>query len=679
MPITPQQISSAQAIQHAAAHDPSPQVRLVAGPGTGKSFAVEERVAWLLSLPVQPANIYVISFTRASSRDLRDRIAGYCSNRGLPNASLVSVTTLHSLALRSLRAAGLLVYPTDPLVLDDWELDNLHDPEYSSATGFRPGRVAGSPPARARQVRLEYEAFCGTGQYNPPGYIIPAQPASLAERQHYTTFHGVRTQLYSYVLPGEIVRQCVDRMTAGALNPAELLNMHHLIVDEYQDLNPSDLEFVDILIAFGVAVFVAGDDDQSLYSFRYASPQGIQGFLQRHPSSGHHYLSDCFRSTPNVLAPALDLMGHFAEPTRIPKSLSSLYIAAQPPEYGLAFRWRFTSGALEARAIAESCRDLVLAGLNPREIMVLLSNTRACLPSMLQALQVADVPFDSPRGDSPFDARSARFAFAAIRIACDPNDYVAHRLLLGLFPHVGPTICNLIAQVAITHNLNYRDLFYHPIRPNVFQRREAAALTNARQVCAVLPQWQPSDTIALRSQSLDQLIRPLFGDDAADQFASMLLPLPQDASLLEARDYLWADNDEQRAAIMRAIFNRVALALPPQGFLPLQVRIMTMHGAKGLGATVVFVPALEEQILPGPRRQPYPGLVLEAARLLYVSITRATAACVLSFASSRYMYGNVSHETPSRFNTNLAGAFLPRTSGLNAQEITQVLSTRSNL
>jgi DNA helicase II / ATP-dependent DNA helicase PcrA len=86
------------------------------------------------------------------------------------------------------------------------------------------------------------------------------------------------------------VRQCAENVSAGALNPVALIGLQHLIVDEYQDLNPVDQRFVEQLIAGGVIAFVAGDDDQSIYSFRYASPAGIQTFTQRYVSAGSHTL-----------------------------------------------------------------------------------------------------------------------------------------------------------------------------------------------------------------------------------------------------------------------------------------------------------------------------------------------------------------------------------------------------
>src|SRR3954453_3370942 len=101
--ITDNQKAAAQAIQHAAAHDEAPRIRLVAGPGTGKSTAIEERVCWLLPNDVPPDRICAVSYTRASSLDLRLRIHRHATKPGYEVIDQVRVSTLHSLALRVLR------------------------------------------------------------------------------------------------------------------------------------------------------------------------------------------------------------------------------------------------------------------------------------------------------------------------------------------------------------------------------------------------------------------------------------------------------------------------------------------------------------------------------------------------------------------------------------------------
>ena len=309
MPTTQQQLATARSEQHAAAHDASAQVRLIAGPGSGKSFAIEERVSWLLQSGVDGDGIFAISFTNASADDLRERIAKSCAANG-QDANSVSITTMHALALRLLRRANLLTrFPAAPLVLDQWELDKIFGEEF--------GAVQNVGKRRTHDIRRNHEAFWSTGSFAPPNYIPPVPPITDAERDALTAFLSRFEQLYSCILPGEIVRECVDNIRAGLIEPAQLVGIEQLIVDEYQDLNPIDLEFVDAIVADGASAFVSGDDDQSIYSFRFAFPQGIQQFLSKYPGSGDHGLSQCFRCTVDVLTTALTIIGAHPPQNRI--------------------------------------------------------------------------------------------------------------------------------------------------------------------------------------------------------------------------------------------------------------------------------------------------------------------------------------------------------------------------
>lgn len=666
MPITPQQVQAAEAIQHAAAHDGSSQVRLVAGPGTGKSFSIEERVCWLLAQGATPRSIAVVSFTRASSVELRNRIHLYCTSRGQPLGNQVRVSTLHSLALRILRAAGLLHYPADPLVLDSWELENVFDAEF--------GHCHGIGKRRREEIRRDHEAFWNTGQWGPPNYVPPDPPITAQERGAFGAFHGPRTQTYSCVLPGEIVRQCLDHILAGNLDPTTLIHLQHLIVDEYQDLNPIDQQFVDELINRGAAAFVAGDDDQSIYSFRYASPAGIQTFTQRYPGAGQHTLSDCFRCANSIVTAADALIAAYPSQNRIPKVLTSLYRAAVPPVHGSVHRWRFGTAAQECEGIGTSCQALISAGLNPRDILILLSNQRELLAGLRDALNGLGVPFEPPRAETFIDSETGRFVLALIRIVCDMHDYVAHRLILGLRSGVGVGTCNAIAQMTIINSLNYRDIFYNPLPGGVYTRKALTALNHARQACAQVSGWQKTDTLAQRLPDLSAIVTAAFNPAEAQKWDHYAAGLPQDMTLAELRDWLWADTDEQQTAVLGAVYVRLNQPVPAAAALPPRVRIMSMHGAKGLSGRVVFIPGLEDDIFPGPWRQPYPGLVLEAARLLYVSITRARAACMLSYALRRRIQGRTTQMTPSRFTTSLNGAFVHRTVGLQPGEVQRIMN-----
>ena len=671
MPLQSAQIQAAATKQRAAAYDQAQHVRLIAGPGTGKSFAIEERISWLLGRNVPAAQIYAVSFTRASARDLSDRVQRFCASRGQSNVAGVSVGTLHSLALRALRMAGLLSrYPANPLVLDNWELENVFDAEFGHRYGINKNR--------REQIRLEHEAFWSTGRWNPANYVSPTTPITQAERTNFSNFHGPRSQCYSCVLPGEIIGQCVVNAKSGMFNIVQLLQIEHLVVDEYQDLNPMDLRLVDFIAAQGAFVFVAGDDDQSIYSFRFASPAGIQNFTQLYPNCGQHTLEDCFRCTSNIVHTAQSLIHSHAQPSRIPKRLRSLYASANPALNGVVHRWRFGRGVQEAQALAKSCRDLIAAGLDPSDILVLISNKRVLLRPLIQALDGVRVAYEPPRAEGFLDSTVGRMALSIIRIVCDLEDYMAHRAFMGLISGIGVRTCNDIAELVIANSLNYRSIFDQPLPSGVFGGRALSAVNRVRTICSMLYSWTSNDTIGVRITDIESIIQSVLGPNHASSWNAYASGLPPGMTLEELRDYLWADTDEQQTALLTTVYERLNMPMTVST-LPSRVRVMTMHGAKGLSAKVVFVPGLEEEILPGPRRRPYPGLVLEAARLLYVSITRARACCVLSCAQSRVVYGQHETHTPSRFTANLTGQFSWRTAGLNGSEVHDILSAVSFL
>jgi ATP-dependent DNA helicase UvrD/PcrA len=646
----------------------SAAVRLVAGPGTGKSATIEERFRWLYAdLHVHPRRVFGVSFTRAASTDLKLRVSRYCQKHNVAvGAHEIRLSTLHSLALTTLQRANLLIaYPVRPLVIDDWEVENIFDAEFVAISGYR--------PSRAREIRRAREAFWSTGQWNPANYIQPVPPITQAEHNAFQAFHGPTTQAYACVLPGELVRRCVEQVQAGLLAPAELLEMEHLIVDEYQDLNPMDLEFVDQLRAEGVQVFVAGDDDQSIYSFRFASPGGIQDFPQRHPGAGDHFLEGCFRCATAVVAAANALIENNSPNSRIQKEAVSLWETANPTVEGIVHRWRFVSHVGEATAIARSCRALINAGLPASEIMVLLSNRRL-FDRIKQTFEAENVPFVPPKEATWRDTEAGRFMLGMLRVVKADDDFVALRLILGCRRGIGRGRCSQIVQQVVANNLRYHDLFYLPLPDGVFTGGQTAALNHARVVCEALGAFSSLDALADRGGQLRDLLVAARSEAEAAAWVELIDPLPAGTTLHELQEYLWADNSEQQLTILMSIHER--LEMPPMEAIPeAGVRIMTMHGAKGLQAQVVFIPGLEEQVLPGARRAQAPGLVLEGARLLYVSITRARAAAILTLASRRMWLGASMAHAPSRYCAHLGGPFAHRPAELSAAEVADIMGT----
>jgi len=256
--------------------------------------------------------------------------------------------------------------------------------------------------------------------FDNPQHMNQAQ-ITPAEVQGFNAFHAARTNLYSCVLPGEVIYKCVEALQQGALQANQLPQIDHLIVDEYQDLNACDQEFVRLLCANSTVLFVAGDDDQSIYmSLRHADPNGIVQFQTAYPASATHVLTDCFRCAPAILVHASRLIAYNLN--RVAKNLTSLYGVALPPVQGQMLVWSFQTAREEAHALAQSCRELISAGMAGREdeILILISNRRVQLDILAQELGNLGLPYDPPRGATlTNEYETIRAIYSLLRIARD--------------------------------------------------------------------------------------------------------------------------------------------------------------------------------------------------------------------------------------------------------------------
>lgn len=667
--ITPAQLAAAKAIQHRAAHDASPQVRLLAGPGTGKSFSIGERVTWLLANGVDPKSVWAISFTNAATNDLRQGIFKYC--REVARVDEMHVATLHSLALTLLAKGGMLnYYPVRPRVLDGWEQRHIFDEELAIA--LRVGIV------RCAELRTHFEAMWSTGAPPLPFISTPKAPITAADEGRFLAYYNRTTQIYSCLLPGEAVRKCIDGIRAGTLDPVALTGMTHLVVDEYQDLNLADVEFIDQLIAAGVNVFVCGDDDQSIYSFRYAYPSGIQNFHMRHAGAASHTLPTCFRCASDVLKAAISLIAAFPSAGRLSAGLASAYASSAPPVPGQIVGWKFSSATAEAVAIAKSISELIKAGTPPEEILILVASRGAQLDPLLAALNAAGVTADVQRDVELAGTDGVRFIYAVLRLLEDDDDYLALRTVLGLRKGVGIGTCAEISALCAANSLNFSDQFTTSRSTALFSSRQNKALDAAVAVRALTAGWSDTDLLGARRIELDALVASAMTAASIAEWKALADNLPVEMTLGELGGVLSARTQKDTREKMQAVYERIGVPVPA-GLNPAgRVRIMTLHSCKGLSSRVVFIPGLEEEILPGPRRAAYSSQVEEAARLLYVGITRARALCVMSFSSMRTMNGTGHVHHPSRFLPALGVHFIVAP-GLTAAEVARTIVDIGNL
>ena len=594
---------------------------------------------------------------------------------------------MHSLALRILRRGNLLTsYPSTPIMLDDWEQTNVFDREFAGSLGCTQSRAA--------EIRLAHDAQWQTLN---PQYVNQAQ-ITPTEVQGFNAFHSARTNLYCCVLPGEVIYKCVDALQQGALQPNQLPQIDHLIVDEFQDLNACDQEFVRLLSANNTVLFVAGDDDQSIYSFRHANPDGIVQFQTAYPASATHVLTDCFRCTPAVLGPASQLITYNLN--RVAKNLTSLYGAATPPVHGRMMVWSFQTAQEEACAIAQSCQALINAGMAGREdeILILISNRRVQLDILAQEIGNLGLPYDPPRGASlTSEYEAIRAVYSILRIARDNStgeeDYPAHRDLLEVLSGVGSATAKGVADVCISNNQNFRQLFYLPTCPTWLSGRCPSAVQRVMATVQAVRTWSMSDTLAARSDDITTLLSSQVftsGRNAANSLSiwnTLVGSLPVQMTLEELLQFLAADSESDQQAILDLVNQRIGGEQPQtQARVQKRIRILTMHGAKGLSGKVVIIPGAEQGLMPNFKALQATGLLIEQRRLFYVSVTRAMACCIVSHAAQHsgaqamaLTQSPIARLTRSQFLNEMDVKSVTRNNGLSKTEAAAIIAEIANL
>jgi DNA helicase-2/ATP-dependent DNA helicase PcrA len=246
------------------ASDDSRYIRVLAGPGTGKSFALKRRVARLLEGNIAPARILPVTFTKVAAEDLQRELV----NIGVPGCEEIRGSTLHSLGMRILSRQNVLaVTGRVARPLNRFEMEPLL---YDLPAGF------GKKREREKRIRA-YEAAWARLQHDEPGFAQTPTDASFQRVLiAWLRFH-------EGMLIGEIIPELYRYLRNNPAAPERSL-YDHVLVDEYQDLNKAEQAVVDLL-STTASLCVVGDDDQSLYSFKHAHPEGIRTFPATHPGT----------------------------------------------------------------------------------------------------------------------------------------------------------------------------------------------------------------------------------------------------------------------------------------------------------------------------------------------------------------------------------------------------------
>lgn len=590
----------------AASHD-GKNALLLAGPGTGKTFTLKARVEFLIfEKNVQPSAITALTFTRAAAGELRGRV-----NLALEGkfAERPFITTLHSFALQTLlRNSKLCESLPQPLrVADDWEERCIVREDLKGLISENLKTVK----ERLLQLSADWETLRADDE-TPND--LKADPKFVGAWQKHRSVYG-------YTLRSELVYQ-LKRAMEQQKNIKLHSEIQYLLVDEYQDLNACDLSVIRRVADMGASVYAAGDDDQSIYGFRHASPQGIRTFGRDFAPSADLPLATCVRCDHAIMGIArwvADL-----DPQRLPKPWRPRDNAG-PGEVKLI---RFDNGDEEASGIASLSRFLIEEeGYKPDEILILIRSDkdRAFSKFVSEYMATAGVPFylnvDSA---SPLYTDAGRVLLSFLRLAVDENDSLAWRTLLQIRKNgVGEKTIKAVTEEALQIGAAFS-----AVLKQAAERKKGYALE--KEYSLVQSSLANVKSIVGDSETV------LTKEQLQAALAAIVNALVKDGTdFTEAAAHIGYVADNGGADSFKTLLALLAMAnaAPEQELAQGAVNMLTMHKAKGLSSRAVIVMTCEDQYIPGR----YEGGPEEGdeRRLLYVSLTRAKQRLYITYAERR--------------------------------------------
>lgn len=559
-----------------------PRIGVLAGPGTGKTtYGLMRRIARLIEQGVTPERILLLSFTRVAAGDLRDKIA----KLNVDDAEKVRASTVHAYCFGLLRQDGVLrATGRNPRILLRHETDlMLRD------LGGEFGRVS-----ERRKLLGRFVAGWAKGIEDHPG------TAELPRERQFeiTMIKWLRT--HRAMLIGEVVPIANTYLRS---NPTaeELEAFDHVIVDEYQDLNAIEQDLVERIASNG-SLCIAGDDDQSIYGFKNANPDGILAFVERQDVE-NYAIEVCGRCPEPILSAANSLIA--CAPNRGKGEMSP----RSPEDGGVMAIVQWPSIQEEAAGLVQAIADDIAAGKrNPGDFLVLTGRRNIAQPITDKLLGVG-IPAETFFGEEELASEEAKRSFALLRLVVDPADSVAVRVLVSLGDQQGRTTGyqQLLAYCASNRSSPLETLSLAAKGGNLGFRIPAIVQRYEEAMAKV------GELSNLSTADLVDEIFPEERSATADLRALALEALAEDIEHVELLDQM-----------IEAITQEVV----PQD--PEFVRVMSLHKSKGLTSPVVLVAGAINGILP---MDPTDDVAVEEARrLFYVGITRAADELVISSA-----------------------------------------------
>ncbi len=620
-------------------------IMVIAGAGSGKTRVLTFRIAHMINEGVDPFNILALTFTNKAAKEMSSRINTLIGSNEGKN---ITMGTFHSVFARILRYnADRLGYPTNFTIYDTQDSKsllkdiikelNLDDKVYK--TGMVLGRISS-----AKNNLISAEAYAQNTE------IMSEDIQS--RRPELSRIYAAYSQ------------RCFK---AGAMDFDDLLyqtnvllrdfpdvlhyyqqKFKYILVDEYQDTNYAQYLIVKKLAAVYENICVVGDDAQSIYSFRGANIQNILNFKNDYPDFSLYKLEQNYRSTKHIVDAANSVIARNKD--QIKKSVWTDNV-----EGNKLTVLRTLTDNEEGRQISNRLFDLKQSSSSEYSDFAILYRTNKQSRSFEEALRKLNIPYKIYGGLSFYQRKEIKDLLAYFRLTTNPNDEEALKRVIN-YPKrgIGKTTIEQIIIASNNYTTSMWDIISNPYKYPVGLNSGTLSkisefVTMIKSFSAELNKLNAYDlaqTIAKSSGILKDLYAEKDkGPEEVERYQNI------EELLAGIKEFTISKAEDEDAGLAEFMIDVALLtdADENEDDDKNYVSLMTIHSSKGLEFKHVFLVGMEENLFPSQLSINSRSELEEERRLFYVAVTRAMESCTLSYATSRFIWGNLVSSEPSRF------------------------------
>jgi DNA helicase II / ATP-dependent DNA helicase PcrA len=649
--------------REAVLHKDGP-IMIVAGAGSGKTKVLTTRIAHLMSAhQIDAFNILALTFTNKAAKEMKERVEKMLS--ALPdrqsgnNVRNLYIGTFHSVFARILRSeaqrlgypSSFTIYDTDDAksvlktVINELQLDDKH---------YKPNLVY-------NRISSAKNALVGPAEYANDYYI---------QQEDVRSNRPAIAQIFD-----AYAKRCFKN---GAMDFDDLLikfyellkhfpeslskyqhKFKYVLIDEYQDTNPAQYEIIKLLGAMHENVCVVGDDAQSIYSFRGATIQNILQFQKDYDDVKMVKLEQNYRSTKNILHVANEVISN--NKGQIEKTLFT------DNSEGEKIRLvRTMTDNDEGKFVADTIQEQKLRNHFLNKEFAILYRTNAQSRAFEESLRRMNIPYTIYGGISFYQRKEIKDFVAYLRILVNPKDEESLKRIIN-FPArgIGKTTIDKIILQANEKNISMWEVLTNAALYG-FKSGTLEAIddfvTMIKSFTSMLQHKNAYD-VGVHVGKQTNIIKELFNDKSTEGISRY----ENIQELLNSiKEWIETPQNEEDGEVgdksLSAYLQQITLVSDADEKDPNAdtVKLMTIHAAKGLEFSCVFAAGLEEMLFPNAMSINTREELEEERRLFYVVITRAKKNLWISYANSRYRFGSLVQNEPSRFIDEIPEAYLDK-------------------